>query len=215
MTTVAFQTNPDFALNIVWLVLAVLAWGVIHSLTASLGAKEWVRRNLGERGMRYYRFAYNVFSVISFLPILWLMVALPDRVLYQIPAPWVYLSLVGQLLAVLILVLGVLQTGPLSFIGLRQLFEGEERSSQLVTHGLYRWVRHPLYTAGLLFIWLTPVMTQNTLIVFIAATIYIIVGAFFEERKLEREYGAAYSEYKSSTPMLIPGLNFGGNKKYS
>ena len=199
-------------MNIILLVLAVLAWGVVHSLTASLGAKEWARRNLGERSMRYYRFAYNVFSVISFLPILWLMVALPDRVLYQIPAPWVYLSLAGQLFAVVILVVGVLQTGPLSFIGLRQLFEGEERSSQLITSGLYRWVRHPLYTAGLLFIWLTPVMTQNTLVVYSAATIYILVGAMFEERKLEREFGAAYREYKATTPMLIPGLDFGRNK---
>jgi methanethiol S-methyltransferase len=212
MTTLTAQSNPDVALNILWLVLAVLVWGVVHSLTASRGAKEWVRQNLGKSGMRYYRFAYNVFSIISFMPILWLMVALPDRVLYQIPAPWVYLSLAGQFLAVVILVVGVLQTGPLSFIGLRQLFEGEEPSSQLVTRGLYRWVRHPLYTAGLLFIWLTPVMTQNTLVVMIAATVYIIVGAFFEERKLEREFGAAYSDYKASTPMLIPGLKFSGNK---
>lgn len=162
--------------------------------------------------MRFYRFAYNIFSVISFAPILWLMVILPDRVLYRIPTPWIYLSSVGQLAAVAVLVIGILQTGVLSFVGLKQLFEGPERSSQLVTRGLYRWVRHPLYTAGLLFIWLTPVMTQNTLVVIIAATVYIIVGAFYEERKLEREFGAAYTEYKATTPMLIPGLKFGWNK---
>jgi methanethiol S-methyltransferase len=199
-------------LSIFWLVFAVLIWGVIHSLTASLGAKEWVRRTLGDTGMRYFRLAYNVFSIISFAPILWLMVVLPDRVLYQIPAPWIFLSLAGQFAAVVLLVVGVLQTDPLSFVGLRQLYEGEKRSSQLVTRGLYRWVRHPLYTAGLLFIWLTPVMTQNTLVVIIAASVYIVVGAFYEERKLEREFGAAYSEYKSKTPMLIPGLHFGWNK---
>jgi protein-S-isoprenylcysteine O-methyltransferase Ste14 len=199
-------------LNIFWLTLAFLIWGVVHFITASLGAKEWVRRALGNAGMRFYRFGYNVFSVISFAPILWLMVVLPDRVLYQIPAPWVYLSLTGQFAAVAVLIIGVLQTGVLSFVGLKQLFEGIERSSQLVTRGLYRWVRHPLYTAGLLFIWLTPVMSQNTLVVVIAATVYIIVGAFYEERKLAREFGPAYTEYKANTPMLIPGLNFGRNK---
>jgi protein-S-isoprenylcysteine O-methyltransferase Ste14 len=199
-------------LNIFWLTLAVLIWGVIHSLTASLGAKEWVRSRLGDTGMRFYRFAYNIFSVISFAPILWLMVTLPDRFLYQIPAPWIYLSLVGQIVAVVLLVAGVLHTDTLSFVGLRQLFEGEKRSSRLVTSGLYRWVRHPLYTAGLLFIWLTPVMSQNSLVVIIAATVYIIVGAFYEERKLEREFGPDYAEYKSKTPMLIPGLHFGRNK---
>ena len=199
-------------MSIFWLVIAVLIWGVIHSLTASLGAKESVRRTLGDAGTRYYRLAYNIFSIISFAPILWLMVILPDRVLYRIPAPWIYFSLAGQIAAVVLLAVGVLQTDPLAFVGLRQLFEGEKRTSQLVIHGLYRWVRHPLYSAGLLFIWLTPVMTRNSLVVMIAATVYIIVGAFYEERKLEREFGAAYTEYKATTPMLIPGLKSGWNK---
>ena len=199
-------------MNILWLTLAVLVWGVIHSVTASLGAKDWIHRVLGDAGIRFYRFAYNIFSVISFAPILWLMAVLPDQVIYQIPAPWMYLSLAGQFAAIVLLVVGVLQTDTLSFVGLRQLFEGKERSSQLVTHGLYRWVRHPLYTAGLLFIWLTPVMSINSLIVILSATVYIIVGASFEERKMEREFGAAYAEYKAATPMLIPGLIFQRNK---
>ena len=140
------------------------------------------------------------------------MAVLPDQVLYRIPVPWVYLSVAGQFMAIVLLVVGVLHTDPLSFVGLRQLFTVVERPSRLVTHGLYRWVRHPLYTAGLLFIWLTPIMSINSLIVIISATIYIIVGALFEERKLEREFGSLYSEYKASTPMLIPGLIFKRNK---
>jgi methanethiol S-methyltransferase len=192
--------------------LAVLIWGVVHSILASIEAKEWARRTLGDTVSRFYRFAYNVFSVISFIPILGLMALLPDMVLYRIPAPWVYLTLAGQFAALALLVAGVLHTDTLSFVGLRQLLEGRERPSQLVTRGLYRWVRHPLYTAGLLFIWLTPLMSQNSLVVTIAATIYIIVGALFEERKLKREFGSAYVEYKAVTPMLIPGLHFGRNK---
>jgi len=167
---------------------------------------------LGDGVMRYYRFAYNVFSVLSFAPILILMAFLSDRMLYQIPAPWIYFFLAGQIGAAIMLIVGVLQTDTLSFIGLRQLIEKEERSSQLVTKGLYRWIRHPLYTAGLLFIWLTPVMSLNSLILFVALTIYIIVGANFEERKLEREFGSAYIKYKAMTPMLIPRLVFGRNK---
>jgi len=195
-----------------WLILSVLLWGVIHSITASLGVKAWIHRRLGEGSMRFYRLAYNIFSALSFVPTLLLMATLPDRMLYRIPVPWVYLSMGGQIAAISLLVFGVLQTDPLSFIGLRQLFERRESPSKMITHGLYRWVRHPLYTAGLLFIWLTPVMSRNTLIVVIAATVYIIVGAHFEERKLEREFGVAYAEYKTVTPMLIPGLVFGRNK---
>jgi protein-S-isoprenylcysteine O-methyltransferase Ste14 len=199
-------------MNIVWLALAVLIWGTVHTVMASLEAKEWVRRTLGDTGRRFYRLFYNVFSVISFAPILWLMVVLPDQVLYRIPVPWVYLSIAGQGAAVVMLIVGVLQTDTLSFVGLRQLIEGEQRKPQLVTRGLYRWIRHPLYTAGLLFIWLTPVMSQNSLVVTIAATVYIIVGAIFEERKLKREFGQAYEKYKADTPMLIPGVKFNRNK---
>ena len=179
---------------------------------ASLEAKDWAQRVLGNGVMRFYRLSYNIFSVISFAPILWLMAVLPDQVLYSIPVPWVYLSVAGQFGALVMLVIGVLQTDTLSFIGLRQLIEGEKRSSRLVTQGLYRWMRHPLYSAGLLFIWLTPVMSINSLIVIISASIYIIVGALFEERKLEREYGTAYTKYKAITPMLVPGLVFRRNK---
>jgi protein-S-isoprenylcysteine O-methyltransferase Ste14 len=195
-----------------WLALAVLIWGLIHSFLASLSAKDWSRRIFGETGMRFYRLGYNLFSVISFLPVLWLMAVLPDRAMYRIPAPWVYLSLAGQVAGVVLLVIGVLQTGVLSFVGLKQLFEENERSPRLVTGGLYLWVRHPLYAAGLLLLWLTPVMSQNSLVVFLAATVYLIVGALFEERKLEREFGQAYTDYKAATPMFIPGLKFGWNK---
>jgi len=36
-----------------------------------------------------------------------------------------------------------------------------------------------------------------------------LIGAYFEERKLLREFGEAYAIYKNTTPMLIPGLVFG------
>jgi protein-S-isoprenylcysteine O-methyltransferase Ste14 len=198
-------------MSIIYLVAAIGIWGLVHSLLASIPAKNFFRERLGAGFMRFYRLGYNIFSVLTFLPILYLMVVLPDRLLYSMPAPWSFLMLAGQALAALGLLVGVLQTDTLSFIGLRQFFE-EEKSGKLVTHGLYRFIRHPLYTFGLLFIWLSPTMTANSLIVSIAATIYTIVGAFFEERKLLREFGKPYADYKRDTPMLIPWLGFHRNK---
>jgi protein-S-isoprenylcysteine O-methyltransferase Ste14 len=40
-------------------------------------------------------------------------------------------------------------------------------------------------------------------------TIYTIVGALYEERKLVKAFGQAYEEYRKHTPMLIPGLKWG------
>ena len=194
-----------------WLILAIGLWGVVHSIMASLGFKALLQQTFGDRFMKFYRLLYNFFSVLSFAPILYLMIVLPNRDLYQVSPPWSYLMLAGQGISALMLLAAVLQTDVFHFVGLRQIVS-DEKKGNLITSGLYRYVRHPLYTFGLLILWLSPSMTVNSLIVYISLTIYILVGAYFEERKLLREFGQAYAEYKNVTPMLIPGLKFGGNK---
>jgi protein-S-isoprenylcysteine O-methyltransferase Ste14 len=194
-----------------YLIVVIAVWGVIHSLLASVGLKNVLRRALGDRFMRMYRLLYNVFAVISFLPVLYLMITLPDRPLYQVPPPWSYLMVAGQVISLLFLGAAVLQTDLLSFVGLRQLFV-EEKIGHLVTNGLYRFVRHPLYTFSLLVLWLSPSMSLNSFMVYIALTGYIWIGIIFEERKLLREFGRQYADYKSVTPMLIPVRKWNGNK---
>ena len=194
-----------------WLILAIGLWGVVHSIMASLGFKALLQQTFGDRFMKFYRLLYNFFSVLSFAPILYLMIVLPNRDLYQVSPPWSYLMLAGQGISALMLLAAVLQTDVFHFVGLRQIVS-DEKKGNLITSGLYRYVRHPLYTFGLLILWLSPSMTVNSLIVYISLTIYILVGAYFEERKLLRVFGQEYADYKNVTPMLIPGLKFGGNK---
>ncbi len=194
-----------------WLILSIALWGIVHSIMASLSFKKFLRRALGNGFMRAYRLFYNIFSVTSFAPILYLMFVLPNKGLYQVPFPWNILMLAGQGMSVIFLFVTVLQTDILSFAGLRQFVE-EERQGNLVTGGFYRHIRHPLYTFGLLILWLSPSVTVNSLIVYLSLTVYILMGAYFEERKLLREFGQAYADYKASTPMLIPRMKFDGNK---
>ena len=195
-----------------WLIPAVVLWGIVHSIMASLAFKDLLRHTFGAGFMKFHRLLYNIFSAVSFAPILYLMAVLPDRDLYRIPAPWSVLMLAGQGISILLLFVAVLQTDPLSFIGLRQLIE-EEKPGRLVTGGLYRAMRHPLYTFGLLILWLSPAVTINSFIVYVSLTLYILVGAYFEERKLLREFGREYADYRSVTPMLIPRPRIGGNKE--
>jgi len=56
-------------------------------------------------------------------------------------------------------------------------------------------------------------MTWNLLALIIGLTTYIIIGAYFEERKLLNEFGDAYAEYRQHTPMLIPGLRLPSRKQ--
>jgi protein-S-isoprenylcysteine O-methyltransferase Ste14 len=187
------------------LICTIALWGLLHSLAASIGFKDFIRRVFGDGFMKFYRLFYNIFAVISIAPILYLMFSLPDITLYQVPAPWTYFLLVGQVLSLVLILVVIWQTDLLSFAGLRQLMEAE-KPRNLVISGFYRSVRHPLYLFILLFLWLTPLMTTNLLVVYLALTIYILIGTVFEERKLLREFGQEYTDYKSSTPMLIPGL---------
>ena len=194
-----------------WLILAIGLWGMIHSLLASLSLKNFLRRTLGAGFMKFYRLLYNLFSVVSFGFILYLMITLPDKNLYQVSSPWSSLMLAGQAIAAFFLLAAVFQTDMLAFAGLRQLVE-EERTGKLVTNGLYRFVRHPLYTFSLLVLWFSPNVTVNSFTLYLALTLYVLVGVFFEERKLLREFGKDYANYRAVTPMLIPGFRLHGNK---
>src|SRR5687768_12435531 len=124
----------------VWLILAVALWGIVHSLLASLRFKNFLRHTLGHRFIRFYRLVYNLFAVISIVPILYLMISLPDKALYQVPEPWSYLMLAAQGLSALFLFGAILQTDILAFAGLRQLTT-DLKEGKLVTQGLYRFVR--------------------------------------------------------------------------
>jgi protein-S-isoprenylcysteine O-methyltransferase Ste14 len=166
--------------------IAVAVYGALHSLLASNSVKQLSRRAFGQTSDRFYRFD-------------------PGQMLYQLTQPWVLLTSAGQALAVIVLLLGLLQTDSLHFLGLRQISHPEaSEPSKLVINGLYCHVRHPLYTAGLLFIWLTPVMTTSVLAMNLGLTLYIIVGSIFEERRLVGEFGQAYIDYQSRVPRLIP-----------
>ncbi len=189
----------------------IAIYGALHSALASQTAKAQARQWFGPAADRWYRLAYNLFAVLSFLPIPALVIALPDRTLYFVTEPAACFTLAFQFFALVGMAAGVLQTGALSFSGLRQLFAPQPGAPRLVTTGLYRYVRHPIYTAALVFLWLTPVMTLNILLMNIGLTAYFLIGARYEERRLAAEFdaadlGAAYQQYRQKTPMLIPGL---------
>ena len=104
-----------------WVILlAVLIYGFVHSLLAASGIKARVKVWFGAGVDRWYRLAYNTFGILTLMPILALVAYLPDNEIYVIPAPWSYIALAGQLLALVVLVIGLLQTGIYSFLGFEQ-----------------------------------------------------------------------------------------------
>ena len=184
--------------------LATAAYGALHSLLASPAVKRRFRDRLGPQVDRFYRLAYNAFAVLSSLPLLALLVWRPGALLYRFRQPWTTIAVAGQLLAFALLVVGFRQSDVRSFLGLSQWTGEHKRAPRLVIQGLYRWVRHPLYTAGLILIWLTPVMTSGVLAFNLTLSLYVLVGSRLEERRLLAEFGAAYREYQQRVPPLLP-----------
>ncbi len=190
-----------------WILLLALAlYGALHSLLAAHSVKSAAERGFGTGVKRWYRLAYNLVAGVTLLPVLALVALLPDRSLWAIPMPWVLLTLAVQAAAGLGMLFGLRQTGTGEFLGLEQVRQPAAPAAPpaLNTGGLYRYMRHPIYTASMLILWLLPVMTLNLLALNIGITLYFIVGSIFEERKLLKEFGPAYADYRRHTPMFVP-----------
>ncbi len=79
----------------------------------------------------------------------------------------------------------------------------------LITSGPYRWVRHPLYTNGLLLLMALGVIAANWFILGMAVLCTVAIAGLVvpkEEHELINRFGDAYQTYRSQTGGLIPRL---------
>lgn len=82
-----------------------------------------------------------------------------------------------------------------------------------VTHGAFRWMRHPVYMSFLGLIWFTPDMTLDHAILTTVWTAYIYAGSYFKDRRLQHYIGQPYLEYGRKTTGL-PLIGFGSLRKF-
>jgi protein-S-isoprenylcysteine O-methyltransferase Ste14 len=80
------------------------------------------------------------------------------------------------------------------------------QNAYLVTHGPYRWVRHPFYLAFALCMLTNALITANAFIAAtgLAAFLVMVARTSIEERKLVERFGDAYREYMRSTGRFWP-----------
>jgi len=85
---------------------------------------------------------------------------------------------------------------------------GIERTTQLVTSGIYRYIRHPLYGALLYLAWgaffKRPLLIP--LILVVATTVFLIATAKIEEAENVAYFGDSYRDYMRRSRMFIPFL---------
>jgi protein-S-isoprenylcysteine O-methyltransferase Ste14 len=83
-----------------------------------------------------------------------------------------------------------------------------EKTTALVTSGIYAYVRHPLYSSLLLLAWgiffKAPSLPGGTLA--LVATTFLIATAQADERECARFFGLQYRDYMQKTKRFIPFL---------
>jgi protein-S-isoprenylcysteine O-methyltransferase Ste14 len=80
---------------------------------------------------------------------------------------------------------------------------------QLVTHGVYRWIRHPMYLSLLIYSVGQALVLPNWLAgPSYGAAMLLLIGLRLwpEERMMLEEFGKDYEAYMAKTRRLIPGI---------
>jgi methanethiol S-methyltransferase len=89
---------------------------------------------------------------------------------------------------------------PLELAGIRK---AERPNEELQQGGAYGLVRHPIYLGWVLAVFGAAHMTGDRLTFAVLTTTYLIIAVPWEERSLEREFGAAYRSYKQRVRWRI------------
>jgi protein-S-isoprenylcysteine O-methyltransferase Ste14 len=76
----------------------------------------------------------------------------------------------------------------------------------LVTHGPYRWVRHPFYDAVALLVFAASLIAANWFLLLVGASVLVLIWIRTrkEEKMLVARFGGAYQEYMRRTGRFFP-----------
>ncbi len=174
---------------------------VIHSLLADTTIKKYIYKKTHLTPQRY-RMWYNVLAALFLIPVLLFTMKMSVIVIF---VPNWYLSIAGTVFLILGVYIGILGNkgyNTKAFLG----FSDPDCEYGFSTEGLLSRIRHPWYLAsivafiGFLFIFPNSAVVLSAVVL----TAYIFIGIRLEERKLIRQFGQKYLDYRQRTPMLFP-----------
>jgi protein-S-isoprenylcysteine O-methyltransferase Ste14 len=207
-----FKTwGQSLILKCFWNISLFLFFGFVHSLMAQKAVQRLIERVVPPQLIRTLYLCVTGMSLFGVMA-LWQMTGV---VLWEAPlnrnvslalslgAFWIPMLYAGHLLT---------RFGALEFLGIKQHgmrvceIQRTEGTPDLIISGVYRWVRHPVYTCTLLAFVVSPVMTLDRFLLFFTTLLYLSFGIPIEEKKLERQFGQAYLDYRTRIPALVPFL---------
>lgn len=88
-------------------------------------------------------------------------------------------------------------------------FPTPKQSAELIQTGIYKYMRHPIYSGVLFFTFGFSMYSENTLrlFIFFALLILFMFKAAYEERLLQDKF-SNYAAYIKTTGMFLPRMKF-------
>lgn len=149
---------------------------------------------------RAYRLLYSILAMASTIAWLGYVHALPDAPLYTVHGlgRWILVAL--QFAGLCLVIASLRAFNVRAFLGLTAV---EGKCDPFHEEGVYRWVRHPMYTGFMMLLLASPVQTVNSLNLALCVCLYFVVGSRFEEQRMLREH-AEYADYRKRVPAFLP-----------
>jgi protein-S-isoprenylcysteine O-methyltransferase Ste14 len=87
----------------------------------------------------------------------------------------------------------------------KELFQFE-KASELIDQGIFKYIRHPLYSSLLFLIWGIFLKNTTILLLFVAifSSVFLYFTAIFDEKECVQFFGNRYTEYMKRTKRFIP-----------
>ncbi|MFA6497899.1 MAG: isoprenylcysteine carboxylmethyltransferase family protein [Desulfurivibrionaceae bacterium] len=81
-----------------------------------------------------------------------------------------------------------------------------ENTVTLVTTGIYRYIRHPMYSSLLFLAWGAFIkhFSLTGLGLITTTTVFLVIAGFIEEKENIAFFGPTYLEYRKTTKMFLP-----------
>jgi protein-S-isoprenylcysteine O-methyltransferase Ste14 len=191
--------------NHILLVVLWILFGVLHSVLASVRFKQSMQAILKGK-FKYYQLGYSIFAAVTLIGTLIFQLSIRSKLLFTPPLWLVVVMCIAATTGAVIMLLMIWKY--FFYLSGISVFYKTQPSPTLQLGGLHRFVRHPLYTGTLLFIWALCFLfpyTKNFLAC-ILITAYTLYGAQLEEKKLIEQFGEEYIKYRKRVSMLIPWL---------
>ena len=214
------QTVPDYLESSI----AFAIFGLLHSVGAREPCKALLERWCGAFFVDHcWRLIYCALSFTALYygisRLHW--VAHPSGDTWLILYPdWLWMILlVLHLGSVAFGYLAFIQSDYLEFLGFKQVWRGVRilagrpparplalfGQARLEVRGVYGVVRHPMLVAGFWFL-LTSGPSRNNLIYLLMYTVYMLIGGYYEEKRLVRIFAGQYLDYRRRVRAFFPRI---------